>query len=130
MEIQNPSNSPIKQPLSYTRIENELLPKFRKEISQAESTEDLKRFFSQNLQELFSQVFAGQIDIGDGDVTLSPENEPPFEINARIRSSEAFPPVWDTSDLPNIMSRFSEAAMHRYLHLAKNLKKTEAKIRM
>lgn len=130
MEIQNPSTSPMKQPLSYSRIENELLPKFRKQISQAESTEDLKRFFSQNLQELLGQVFAGQIDIGDDDVKLTPENEPPFEINARIRSSEAFPPVWNTSDLPNIIGRFSEAAMHRHLHLAKNLKKTEAKIRM
>jgi hypothetical protein len=56
--------------------------------------------------------------------------EPPFEIDPRIRSNEAFLSIWNASDLPHIMNRFAEVAMHHYLHLAKNLKKTEAKIRM
>lgn len=118
------------QPLSYTKIENELLPKFRKQVSQAESTEDMKKFFGYSMQELLGQVLSGQIDIGIDDVKLCPEHEPPFEINPQIRSSEVFLSIWNASDLPNIMTRFAEVALHHYLHLAKNLKKTEAKIRM
>ena len=31
--------------ISFTKIENDLLPKFRKAIGAAESTEDVKKFF-------------------------------------------------------------------------------------
>ena len=120
----------MKQLLSFSKIENELLPKFRKQISEAESTEDMKKFFSYSIRELLGQVFFGQIEVGVDAVALIPEKEPPFEINEKIRENEAFISVWNTSDLPNIIARFSETAMHHYLHLAKNLEKTEAKIRM
>lgn len=118
------------QSVSYSRIENEILPKFRKQISEAESAEDLKNLFSYSIQELFRQIFAEKIDIGIEGVKLMPENQPPFEISQQIQAEEAFASVWNNSDLPNIMTRLSETASHRYLHLAKNLKKTEAKIRM
>ena len=120
----------MKQPLSFTRFENELLPKFRKQISEAESTEEMKKFFRYSMQDLFRLVFSGQIEVRDTDVSLSPEKQPPFELSEDIRSNEAFMSVWNTSDLSNIITRFSEAAMHHYLRLVKNMKKTEAKIRM
>ena len=120
----------MKQPLSFTRIENEILPKFRRQISEAESTEEMKYFFSYIIQELFHLVFSGQVDVKDNDVRLIPEKQPPFELSEEIRSNEAFISVWNTSDLSSIITRFSEAAEHHYLRLAKNMKKTEAKIRM
>jgi hypothetical protein len=120
----------MKQPLSFTRIENEILPKFRRQISEAESTEEMKNFFSYIIQELFHLVFSGQVDVKDNDVRLIPEKQPPFELSEEIRSNEAFISVWNTSDLSSIITRFSEAAEHHYLRLAKNMKKTEAKIRM
>ena len=120
----------MKQPLSFTRIENEILPKFRRQISEAESTEEMKYFYSYIIQELFHLVFSGQIDVRDNDVRLIPEKQPPFELSEEIRANEAFISVWNTSDLSSIITRFSEAAEHHYLRLAKNMKKTEAKIRM
>jgi len=118
------------QSISYTKIENEILPKFRKQISEAESAEDLKNCFSYSIQELFRQIFADQIAVGMDDVKLMPDNQPPFEISQQIQAEEAFSSVWNNSDLPHIIGRLSETASHRFLHLAKNLKKTEAKIRM
>lgn len=120
----------MKQPLSFTRIENEILPKFRRQISEAESAEEMKNFFSYIIQELFQLVFSGQIAVRDTDVRLIPEKQPPFELSEEIRSNEEFISVWNTSDLSSIITRFSEAAVHHYLRLAKNMKKTEAKIRM
>jgi hypothetical protein len=124
-----PQGGPMKQPLSYTRFENELLPRFRKQISEAESTEEMKNFFSYSIQELFRLVFSGQIEVRDTDVRLSPEKQPPFELSEEISSNEIFMSVWNTSDLSNIITRFSEAAMHHYLRLVKNMQKTEGKIR-
>ena len=118
------------QSVSYTKIENEILPKFRKQISEAQSADDLKNYFWYSMQDLFRQIFAEKIEVGLEDVRLMPENQPPFEISDQIQAEEAFTTVWNNSDLPNIITRLSETAAHRYLHLAKNLKKTEAKIRM
>lgn len=120
----------MKQLLSFSKIENELLPKFRKQISAAESTEDMKKFFSYSMQELLEQVFSGEIEVGFDTISLAPEQDPPFRIDEQTRANEMFSSVWNTSDLSHIINRFSEAAMHRHMHLTKNPAKTEAKIRM
>lgn len=116
--------------LSFTKVENELLHKFRKRINEAESTEDVKKFFTYCQQELFNHAYAGQLEIQFDDVCLMPEGEPPFMISEQVRSHEDFARVWNTSDLPHIVSRFAELALNRYKHLAKKPGKTEAKIRM
>jgi DNA-binding CsgD family transcriptional regulator len=79
---------------------------------------------------MFQLVFSGQIDVRNNDVRLIPEKQPPFELSEEIRANEAFISVWNTSDLSSIITRFSEAAEHHYLRLAKNMKKTEARIRI
>jgi hypothetical protein len=115
---------------SFTRAENDLLPKFRKMTNEAESTEEVKTFFAYCIQELFSHAFAGRLELRFEDVELLPDGEPPFMISKQVRSREDFVQVWDASDLPQIVSRFAEFALNHYKHLAKNREKTEAKIRM
>jgi len=114
---------------SFTKIENELLPRFRKMTNEAESTEDVKKFFAYSMQELLGQVFSGQLELQFGDVELLPEGEPPYRLSAAVRSLEDFTQVWDNSDLSHIVLRFAELAMNRYRHLDKNPRKTEAKTR-
>ena len=48
---------------SFTKIESELLPEFRRRIGTAESTEDVKKFYIYTMQELFNRVFSGKIDL-------------------------------------------------------------------
>jgi len=63
-QYSTPRGGIMDQSVSYSRIENEILPKFRKQISEAESAEDLKNFFSYSIQELFRQIFAETIAVG------------------------------------------------------------------
>jgi hypothetical protein len=116
--------------LSFTKQENELLPKFRKMVNEAESTEDVRKFFVYCIQELCTQAFAGRVQVQFEDVGLLPEGQPPYAISEALRSSAPFAEVWQGSDLPQIIGRFAELAQRRYRHLAKNPEKTEAKIRM
>lgn len=116
--------------LSFTKIENELLPEYRRKIGSAESTEDVKKFYVYTMQNLFRQVFAGKIDLGYGDIALRPDQQPAFAISKGLNDKEDFSYIWNTSDLPNVVSRFTETAVKHYRHLEKNPKKTEAKIRM
>lgn len=116
--------------ISFTKVENELLPKFRTRIATAESTEDVKKFFAYSMQELFSRVFSGELEVEYGDVRLDPGGEPPFVISEEVRSEEAFTSTWNGSDLPQVIVRFARTALHRHNHLAGKPEKTEAKIRM
>lgn len=115
---------------SFSKAENDLLPKFRKLTNEAESTEDVKKFFVYCMQELFTQAFAGRLELRFGDIELVPEGGRFFSIDKEILSREDFTETWQSSDLPQIVARFAELAIGRYKHLEKNPKKTEAKIRM
>ena len=115
---------------SFAKIEKQLLPKFRNNISTAESTEDVKKFFVYVMQDFFSQAFAGKLDLAYDDIKLQPDQTPPFILNEQVRSREDFASEWNASDLPRVMTSFAELSVNRYKHLAKNPQKTEAKIRM
>jgi hypothetical protein len=115
---------------SFTKIENELLPKFRRRIGTAESTEDVKKFYVYTMQDLFNRVFSGKIDLEYEDVVLLPDQAPSFSFNERIQGKEDFTSVWNNSDLPHIVSRFTDSVLNHLKHLEKNPAKTESKIRM
>lgn len=115
---------------SFTRIEKELLPQLRKRLNEAESTEDVKKFFAYCLRDLFIQVLPGRPEADLDELVLLPGGAPPFQLGEGLGSAPGFAEAWATSDLPQIVTRFAEAACHRHRHLEKNLEKTEAKIRM
>lgn len=115
---------------SFTKIENELLPEFRRKIGTAESTEDVKKFYVYTMQDLFNRVFSGKIDLKYGDVDLLPDQTPSFSFNEHIHDKEDFTSVWNNSDLPHVVSRFTDSALNHLKHLEKNPAKTESKIRM
>ncbi len=115
--------------ISFSRIENELLPDFRNKISSAESTEDVKKFFAYIMQALFNQAYEGTVDLNYGDIALSPEEDPPFSLSDALRKQIEFTAAWNSSDLPHVVRRFSESASNRFRHLKKKPEKTEQKIR-
>jgi len=119
----------MSQQRSFTKAENELLPKFRKMTNEAESTEDVKKFFAYCMQELMGQAFDGRLALQFADIELVPDGEPPYRLSAAARAGEEFAQVWETSDLGHIVQRFAALAVRRYRHLDKNPQKTEAKIR-
>jgi len=116
------------QQTSFTQVENKLLPKFRKTISQARSTEDVKKMFAYCMQDLFKEVSEGALELRLEEVVLKPETNS-YQIDDRIRETDAFTKVWSASDLSRIVDRLTEACLHQHTHLAKNPEKTEAKIR-
>lgn len=117
------------QQRSFTKAENELLPKFRKMTNEAESTEDVKKFFVYCMQELISQVTDGRLELQFIDVELVPDGEPPYRFSSAVQAEQAFADSWEASDLGHIVQRFAELALRRYQHLQKNPQKTGAKIR-
>ncbi|WP_028585298.1 hypothetical protein [Desulfogranum mediterraneum] len=115
---------------SFTKFEKEVLPKFRRDMNLAESTEDVKKFFSYAMQELLAQVFSGKYTPRYEDICLQAGQDAPFLLSEAVRQLDDYPSIWDNSDLEEIILRFANMASHRYHHLAKKPEKTESKIRM
>ncbi len=114
--------------MSFTKIENELLPKFRENMNLAESTEDVKKFFCYTVQDFLEKVTEGQIKTRYDDVTLAPEGAEGFAIAPSLLSQPAFKQTSTGSDLQAILKRFAQTAVKRYKRLEKSPDKTELKI--
>ncbi len=115
---------------SFSKIENELLPGFRKKIGDAESTEDVKKFYVYTMQELFHQAFSGKLKLEYSDISLQPLQDQSFALSERVKERADFVVTWKNSDLSHVITRFTETSIKRYKHLEKNPAKSEAKIRM
>ncbi|MEF3697488.1 hypothetical protein [Desulfolutivibrio sp.] len=113
---------------SFTRIENDLLPAFRLNLGLAESTEDVRKFFSYAMTDLLSKVFEGRFPAAYEDLTLAPAEDKGFAASARLQAFPEFEAMWTASDLSAIIGRFAGVAVNRYRHLEKNPDKTESKM--
>ena len=113
---------------SFAKIENELLPSFRKRINEAESIEDIRNTFHATIETLFSKTMLGVL--GREQIELLPSGEPAFALAEEVRTRAQVAQVWDASDLSQIIGRFAALASNHYQHLAKKPMKSEAKIRM
>ena len=116
--------------LSFTKNENLVLPHFRFNISRAESTEDVKKFFVYAVQELFDGIFNKDLSMEYEDIELSIDKKPSYSLSQKIVSQTMFKEVWEESDLSRVISRLADTAEHRYKHLKKSPEKTDQKIRM
>ncbi|HIJ78479.1 MAG: hypothetical protein OEY01_04735 [Desulfobulbaceae bacterium] len=116
--------------LSFSKYENQAMPSFRDKTNMAESTEDVKKFFRYTTQELFTNIFEGQIEITQDDIVLSNGDEPYFTVSERLLALDHFTSVWNSSDLPRMTGRLAKTAMNRCRHLEKHPEKTNSKIRM
>ncbi len=114
--------------ISFTKHLNKLLPKFRENMSSAESTEDVKKFFLYAVKELLEEILEKEIDIAKDDIVLAPEKPPFYKISPQLISE--LKEVWKESDLPHLIEKLAESATGRYRHLEKHPEKTESKIRM
>jgi hypothetical protein len=116
--------------LSFTKYENEYLPRFRQKINKAESKEDVKKFFVYSMRDLLERVLEGNVDIRYDDVSLKPYGESSYAVSERLFATNTFKSLWSRSDRPRVIGRFAASASRRYRRLEKHREKRDAKMRM
>ncbi len=114
--------------VSFSKIRNEMMRGFRDRMNLSESTEDVRKFYAEAMQALFSQLIGRDEPVNYGDVRLEPNSDSGYEIAESIRRRPLFTSAWNESDLPNIVEDFSQVALNRFRHLAGNPSRTRAKI--
>ena len=115
--------------ISYSKFENDLIHHYRNQISGAESSTDVEKFFDYAIRELCKKVFKDDILLKQQDFQFLQESDPLFQVHRRLLNTEAFKEIWDNSDLPHIVERFAQTANNRAIHLEKHKEKTNLKIR-
>ena len=114
--------------MSLTKYEHQVVPKLRDQLNQAESVEDVKKFFIGNIQELLALATDGSLTADYEDIILLPDQQPSYSLSTQLTSNAAVVALAD-SDLNAVLTRLAEQAAHRYKHLAKNNSKTKLKIK-
>ena len=114
--------------ISYSKIEQNVLPGFRQNINHAESTEEVRKIFGFAVRDLLLGAFRQEIDPSPDAVVLAPNAGSGFTLSADLQNNELFMTAWRESDLPHIIGRLAETAGNHFRHLAKNPGRTELKI--
>lgn len=115
--------------ISVVKHENSVMPGFRNMISRAESTEDVKKFFVYSVRELLVNIFQDNRYKNFEGIKLSAGEKSHFECSNNLMNAGEFSEMWNNSDLPHVIGRMAETAVHRYRHLEKKPEKTTIKIR-
>jgi hypothetical protein len=116
---------------SFTKIENELLPKFRDSMGQAESTADVQKFFVYSMLELLNGALENEeedFELHYEDIALAPGQTPGYALSPRLLAHPPLAALLLESDLSAILTRFSVVAVKSFQYLAKKPEKSESKI--
>lgn len=115
--------------LSFTRQQQETMRSFRQRMDMAESTEDVRKFFRNSMQEFLGNILNDQREVGYEDISLEPDSDAGYRLDDSLMENGSFQKAWNQSDLPHIMNNFAQNAINRMRKLEKNELKTRAKIR-
>lgn len=113
---------------SFNKFENEVVHQYRRNVAAAESMEDVRKQFARTVCELLGKASADAVRCRHEDVVLQPDATPHYRLAESLTAQAAFQRIWQDSDLPAILHRLAEPAVHRHMHLAKHPEKTNAKM--
>ena len=114
--------------ISYSHLENEVRSHFRNNLNQAESSEDVRKFFGYAVHDLLNKAFAGKITADYRQVELGDDPKRPFLIHKGLMHNFTFTNAWFNSDLAVIIERLAATAIGHMKHFDKMPDKTEWKI--
>ncbi|MFZ5757195.1 MAG: hypothetical protein ACOY3X_09845 [Pseudomonadota bacterium] len=109
---------------SFTRFENELVHRYRRDVAAAGSMAEVRQCFSRTVCELLAKAGNDAVRCRHEDVTLLPAAEPGYALSAAITGQAAYQRLAKDSDLGAILARLAGPAMHRHAHLARHPEKT------
>lgn len=114
--------------ISFTRLEQAIIPSYRERMDRAESTEDARKIFIETASAFLSDALGAPGAVRYEDVSLAPEASEGFTLAESLFEIPVFKETWEGSDLPRITASLARSAVNRFNHLDKNPARTEAKM--
>jgi hypothetical protein len=114
--------------ISYAHLENGVRSHFRNNLNQAESSEEVKKFFAYAVHDLLNKAFEGHILTDYGQVELGSDLNRPYLIHQRLMHDLTFTNAWFNTDLATIIDRLAATAIRHMKHFDKMPERTDRKI--
>jgi len=125
IHLKNEGNIMTKN-VSYSQLEKKFASTFSKDLMLAESTEDVRKFFSRTIIKLISQASDGKITPEEEDISLTPSGEKTYSVDDHLTKDESVSTFWHNSDIHAIIERFALKAIKSVKHLDKHPEKDRA----
>lgn len=110
---------------SFTKAENEVVHLYRKNVTAADTLDEVRKYFARTVCDLLLKASADAVRCRHEDVMLQPAGAAPhYTLADTLTAQPAFQAIWQNSDLSAILARLAEPAVHRFAHLAKHPEKT------
>jgi hypothetical protein len=120
----------MKKQMSFSNLERKYAHELRNKINHSENVSDLRRLFQHTVSNFLLEVFEEEdFTIREEDIQFVPEHKKYYSISDELQRKPAFKKIWDNSDLPDLLHRFSKAINNHYVALNKHNERTEKKIR-
>lgn len=118
----------MKSHISFTKAENAVRHEFWQNLNNAESTEDISKFFVYAVQDLIEFAFNERVTVEFDDIRLMPEQEDGFVLSADFRQNRDIAEALESTDLHAVLVRFAATAIKHSRHLDKHRDKPESTI--
>ena len=118
----------MKKGKSFAKLEQDVRDMFRRNLGEAESVEDVKKFFTYAVKHLFDAALENKVTVDHNDFWLDSEQAEGFSLSEHLLRDEAFQEAWNYTDLRQIVRRMAETAHKHFLHFEKHRDKTERKM--
>ncbi len=93
---------------SFSKLRNDMMHGFREKMHQAESTEDVKKFYATTMYRLFDRLVGRDDPIQPDDVALNPTSPKGYDMTQSLQDRPLFQSAWNESDLPHIVDDFTK----------------------
>lgn len=119
----------MEKSLSFTGLEKQVLHDFRKRVNLSEDPLDLEKLFVRMVQKILQSDALSRFNIQSEDIIFDPGHDDGFRLSEKLLLSSEFRALYDHSDLGNVIGRFAQPISKRYIHLKRNPRRSEPKIR-
>ncbi|MBZ4683133.1 MAG: hypothetical protein PWP46_504 [Fusobacteriaceae bacterium] len=114
---------------SFVQFEKDYQHQFRNKLNNAEEPVEVLKIFSKTISSMLNEILKEKVKISYEDVKLLPNDDAEYKISDNLLKNSEINELFNNSDIKNIILRFANAAVHRYLSLNKHNEKTKLKIR-
>ncbi len=117
--------------LSFTKYEKKYRLRLREHLDQAESTQDVRKFFYQIVRDMLGEISDRGVKVVYESVKLTPGEAPGYAFKPELLGNTgrgSLEGLMSESDLGRILKDFAVTCSNRLRRLGKNPEKTESKM--
>ncbi len=115
--------------LSFSGLEKQFLHEFRNRVILSQDPNELENLFHHMVDKIVNSASLAHMNINVKDFIIDPQHQDGYRMAEPLLAREEFRQIYENSDLRQIIGRFAQPICKRSIHLKRNPKRSDTKIR-